>query len=149
MNRTPSQRMVPLQHRADQREDEAARRLLQKQQAVTQAESKLAELQNYLRDYQRGSVAASTPTQLVNRQAFLLKLSEAERYQQQAVAQAQAACEYERRQWMERRRDQQTLHKLGEVYVGREQRVAERRAQKVTDEFALRQHLNRAPETQD
>ena len=88
----PSQRLRPLQQLADRREDDAARQLLEAQRLHAERQSRYVELCRYREEYERQNSAAS-PQLLRNRQAFVERLREAERFQQQLVEQAQRPAE--------------------------------------------------------
>lgn len=134
-----SQRMQPLQTLADLREDEAARLLVEAQRLQAEREARLAELGRYREDYERQS-AAATPQLLRNRQAFLERLREAERFQQQLVEQATRAVDQCRAHWLTQQRGSRTVAQLTSCYLAREQREEQRREQHRLDEFALRRY---------
>ncbi|MDM4770805.1 flagellar export protein FliJ [Solimonas sp. SE-A11] len=132
-----SRRLVPLQTLADQREDEAARRLADVQRRHADQEARLVELRRYADEY-ANAPAGPTAVLMLNRQAFLGRLREAERFQVQAVEDARLAVEAERAAWLLKRRDVSVLDQLAACYRGREQRQDERREQRGADELALR-----------
>jgi len=138
MNKTPSQRLQPIRHIAEGRTQKAARKLVDSQRRIAEAETKLRELRGYLQDYQAGAGTRLNPRLLENHRAFLAKLREAETYQAGAVERARQASAAERERWMHSRREQQVLERLAALYRGREHQIDERRAQKLMDEFALR-----------
>lgn len=135
-----SRRLIPLQTVAESREDEAARRLRDCQRQLTEHEARLEEIRRYTREY------AEAPPQgaahlLVNRQAFLARLKEAERFQEKAVEDARLAVDAERLKWLLKRRDVSVLDQLAACYRSREQRQEQRRDQRGADELALRRFL--------
>src|SRR3546814_20419714 len=85
--RIPSRRMQPLQQLADIRQDDAARLLVDAQRQHADRQARLVELSRYREDYER-QAAAATPQLLRNRQAFLDRLREAERFTEQLVEQS-------------------------------------------------------------
>src|SRR3546814_3090449 len=91
----PSRRMQPLQQLADIRQDDAARLLVDAQRQHADRQARLVELSRYREDYER-QAAAATPQLLRNRQAFLARLREAERFQDQLVAQSRRMVEESR-----------------------------------------------------
>jgi flagellar FliJ protein len=135
-----STRLAPLQTVAESREEEAVRRLLDCQRELAERQSRLEELRRYAQDY-AAQAPASTPWLLVNRHAFLGRLAEAERVQQQRVAEAQLAVEAERARWILSRRDVSVLDQLAACYRAREQQQVERREQRASDELALRRFV--------
>jgi len=135
-----SRRLVPIQNVAETREEEAARRLLECQQRLAEHETRLDDIRRYARDY---SVApgGATAALLVNRQAFIARLQEAERFQLKAVDDARLAVEAERVKWMLKRRDVSVLDQLAACYRASERRKEERHDQRGADELALRRFL--------
>lgn len=135
-----SRRLVPLQTVAETREDEAARRLAEVQKRHADQETRLADLRRYAEEYATAP-AGPTPALMLNRQAFLTRLREAERFQVQAVEDARLAVEAERAAWLLKRRDVSVLDQLAACYRGREQRQQERYEQRGADELALRRFV--------
>ncbi|MDR3416975.1 MAG: flagellar export protein FliJ [Nevskia sp.] len=147
MNSKPtlSKRLDPIHRLAQNREDEAARRLAESQQALARQEVQLQEMERYLNEYGAGTPSAPiAPALLANREAFMRQLAEALRWQAGAVADARERLESARQQWLGRHRDTDVLEHLIERSQGSERRTQERRAQRELDEFAARLPLNRA-----
>lgn len=140
MNRRPSQRLEPLQQLAENREDEAGKRMLEAQRRLAEREARLAELARYRADYENGPREGS-PRLLLNHRLFLDRLREAERFQRQLVEQSQMEIANERAGWLARHRETRTLDQLAERYRHRERAQDERVAQRQLDEFALRANL--------
>ena len=130
-------RLAPLQTVAESREDEAVRRLLECQRELAERRSRLEELRRYAQDY-AAQPGGSTPLLMANRHAFMNRLAEAERVQQQLVDEAQLAVDAERARWLLSRRDVSVLDQLAACYRAREQQQVERREQRSSDELALR-----------
>jgi flagellar protein FliJ len=145
MTREPSRRLQPIRHIADGRAQQAARQLVECRRQEALAESRLAELRAYLRDYGR-STQAPDPRLLENRFAFLARLREAENFQAGAVSRAQVTVAEQRRRWLEQQRELQRLDRLAALYSAREHRNEERRAQKLMDEFAARRRGPQPPD---
>lgn len=133
----PSERIQPLQQMAGTREEQAARRLLDQQRQLKEREQRLAELTEYLGEYERQEHLSSA-RMLMNRQAFVQRLREAIGVQLRLVEQARANCDVERGRWLLERREVSTLDQLSECYRRRERLVDERREQRQLDEFAVR-----------
>lgn len=148
MKARQSQRMAPLRRVAEGREQQAAQKLAASQQLTRTAAAKLQELRSYLRDYE-SSRGLLDPDFMSNRQLFITRLREAERYQSGALERAQLAAEQERERWLKQRRDLQVLDKLTQIYRLREHRHEERQVQKQMDERALRQHTQNAGNNPD
>lgn len=136
-----SARLEPLQLVADKREDEAMRAMADCQRVVAEHETRLTELQRYLQDYLNNSVAASTPALMSNRHAFLVKLREAEKFQQLVLEQAKERCEAERTRWLLKRRDVGVLEQLAASYRTQERQQTERISQKDADERASQSYF--------
>lgn len=135
-----SHRLAPLQTIAGNREDEAARRLAEMQRKHADQHARLVEIRRYAAEY-AAAPAGVTASMLVNRQAFLGKLREAEHFQHKAVEEARLAVEAERTLWLLKRRDVSVLDQLAACYRVRERRHEERRDQRGADELALRRYL--------
>lgn len=138
MSKSPRQRLQPIQHIADGRVDQSARRLADSQRRAAEAEAKLRELRGYLHDYQAGVGNLLDVRLLENRRAFVARLREAETFQTAAVERAHQATSAERDRWLHHRREQQVLEKLAELYRNRENQAEARQAQKTMDEHALK-----------
>jgi flagellar FliJ protein len=143
---TQSKRMQPLQQIADIREDDAARLLVEAQRLQAEREARLVELSRYREDYERGANggSAAAPQLLRNRQAFLDRLREAERFQQQLVEQAVRGVDECRAHWLLQQRGSRTVAQLTACYLAREQRDDARREQNRLDEFATQRYLRAA-----
>lgn len=135
-----SKRMQPLQQLADIREDDAARLLVEAQRQYADRQARLVELSRYREDYER-QAGAATPQLLRNRQVFLDRLREAERFQQQLVEQARRAVDESRAHWLVQQRGSRTVAQLTSCYLAREQREEARREQKQLDEFAMQRYV--------
>ncbi|MFA5940099.1 MAG: flagellar export protein FliJ [Sinimarinibacterium sp.] len=132
-----SERLQPLQQRAETREEEATRRLLDQQRQLSERELRLHELTRYLAEYE-GMGSAGSARMLMNQRAFIERLREAVAMQTRLVEQARAGCDAERGRWLLEHREVSTLDQLADCYRRRERLVEERRDQKQMDEFAVR-----------
>jgi len=141
-----SHRLEPLQQLADNREDEASRKLADAQRLVVEREQRLQELIAYRGDYERRVVCGTTQL-LLNARQFIARLREAEAFQRQLVIKAQQELAAERARWLLRHQEADTLEMLAEVYRGRERRTEARRIQQQLDEQALRQYQMRAADS--
>jgi flagellar FliJ protein len=140
-----SKRLDPIHRLAQNREDDAARRLAESQQALMRQEVQLQEMERYLREYSSGTPAGPiAPSMLANREAFLRQLGEALRWQAKAVEEARGRLDRARQQWVGRHRDTDVLEQLIDRSQSSERRILERRAQREMDEFAARLPTNRA-----
>lgn len=131
-------RMQPLLQLADTREQEAMRKLAERQATLATQEQRLADLRGYLGEYEQRDPAGKGVVHLRNSFAFVAKLREAISSQQRVVDAARNALDTERGHWLAQKRDLGVLEQLAASYRGREQRALERRSQNVMDEAASR-----------
>lgn len=114
----------------------AAKRLLQT------SEQKLQELHSYRDDYTRGFARRAGggmgARELVDYQAFMLRLNEAIKQQSQVVQSARGECEAQRRRWQAAAQRAKALGHVIENWQQEELRAANRREQRETDERAQR-----------
>ena len=136
MSPSRSTRLEPLQMVAEQREEEAVRAMAECRRRVEEHETRLSELQRYLQEYTEQASKFSTPALMSNRQAFVAKLREAEKFQQQLLQQAKDFGEAERMRWLLKRRDVGVLEQLAASYRLQERRQDAHREQKNLDELA-------------
>ncbi len=135
--RRPDELNSMLRH-AENTEKNAKRQWLKSKELVRSAERQLQELEDYLRQYAAGSVAAERVGELINRKQFVDRL-------ELAIAQQGEVCEQARRAeraYMERwQKQQQNLKALERLKEQRVQAVAQNLArleQRALDELALR-----------
>jgi len=127
---------------AEKAEQDAARLLGQGQTQLNQAEAKLGELEQYFRDYQeqwmqQGSQGVSGQW-LMNYQRFLSQLESAIAQQQRSVNWYRDNLRKLREQWQQRHARVEGLSKLVESYQREARIAADKREQKLLDEFAQR-----------
>lgn len=142
MSASRAARLRPVIEMAERAEREAARQLGQAQLQLGQAEAKLGELRQYFNDYQQqwltqGSQGVSGQW-LMNYQRFLSQLESAIGQQQRSVDWHRNNLNKLREQWQQRRGRLQGLGKLVERYRLEAQRLADKREQKLLDEFSQR-----------
>lgn len=135
-------RLTPVIEMAERAERDAARLLGQGQQQLAQAEAKLGELQQYFSDYQQqwltqGSQGV-TGQWLMNYQRFLSQLESAIGQQQRSVDWHHNNLDKLRQQWQQRRARLEGLSKLVERYLQEARVAADKREQKLLDEFSQR-----------
>ncbi len=134
-----SERLAPIQELADRRKSEAARALAEAQRILADREAQLHELEHYKEpEAPRGAPTMQSAALLRNRESFRLRLTEAIRYQRQAVADACKKVEAARAAWIDEHCKTQVIGKLVERSEASEQRIQEQRQQRELDEFALR-----------
>ncbi|KJS73051.1 MAG: flagellar biogenesis protein [Pseudomonas sp. BICA1-14] len=135
-------RLAPVIEMAAKAEQEAARLLGQGQTQLNQAEAKLGELEQYFRDYQQqwmqqGSQGVSGQW-LMNYQRFLSQLESAIGQQQRSVNWYRDNLKKLRQQWHQRHARVEGLSKLVESYQKEARIAADKREQKLLDEYAQR-----------
>jgi len=130
-----SRRLDPLLRRAQDHEDEVARTLAERQQALDMHLSRLEELRRYAEEYAGAQMAATSPSQLMNRRAFLDRLDSAVQQQSQTVDRNRERVDAERARLLLASRDKQVLEQLAASYRAQEKQVEERRDQREMDEI--------------
>lgn len=135
-------RLAPVIDMAERAERDAARLFGQAQAQLSQAESKLGELQQYFGDYQQqwmtqGSLGVSGQW-LLNYQRFLSQLESAIGQQQRSVDWHRNNLDKLREQWQQRRARLDGLRKLVDRYLQEARTAADKREQKLLDEFSQR-----------
>ena len=140
-----SRRFEPVVKVAENREQEAAQALGEAQGVLTQAQQKLAELENYREEYVKrfhstGAVGMSA-AQMMDYRTFLVKLDKAIVEQGVVVTQANNLVEKQRQEWFTRRGKVKMLDTVVTRYQADEQRDADRKEQGDQDERT--QHTKR------
>ena len=135
-------RLAPVIDLAERAERESAKLFGQGQAQLSQAEGKLGELRQYFADYQQqwlsqGSQGGSGQW-LMNYQRFLSQLESAIAQQQRSVDWHRNNLDKLREQWQQRRARLDGLRKLVERYLQEARTAADKREQKILDEFSQR-----------
>lgn len=133
-----SRRLDPLLRRAQDHEDEVARVLAERQQSLDLHQSRLEELRRYAEEYANAQMAATSPSQLINRRAFLDRLDSAVQQQSQTVDRNRERVDAERARLLLASRDKQVLEQLAASYRAQEQKVEDRRDQREMDDIGAR-----------
>jgi flagellar FliJ protein len=144
-----SRRFDPLLRRAQEHQDTVARDLAERQQALSQHESRLEELRGYAEEYANSQMAATSPAQLANRRAFLDRIDQALKQQAQTVDRTRASVDIERDRLLLASRDKQVLEQLAASYRVQEHQVVERRNQREMDDLGARRVRLAATAAQD
>ena len=138
---TRSQRLDPLLRVVQQRQDDAARQLAERDKAQAEQEARLDALRRYADEYaitpagQDGTIA---PALLANRLAFRAKLDAAVAQQTKVVDSGRQQTEVERMRLMLASRDTKVLEKLAASYRAEEAKVDEQRSQRELDDLGAR-----------
>lgn len=140
-----SRRFEPVVKVAENREQQAAQALGEAQAALTQAQQRLAELEQYCEEYiQRfhatGAMGMSA-AKMLDYRAFLVKLDRAIKEQGLAVEQAGRLAERQRQEWFSHRGKVKMLDTVVARFQADEQRDADRKEQGDQDDRA--QHTKR------
>ncbi|MEM9058290.1 MAG: flagellar export protein FliJ [Pseudomonadota bacterium] len=133
-----SKRLRPVVEHAESQVSQQQQKLVRATQALHEAELQLAQLNEYRHGYRSGEAApdaaALGSVGWRDRHAFLSRLDEAIRQQQQRVAEQRQLVEQQRRVWADSRVRAESLKKVVDKRAQREAVVARRREQAALDE---------------
>jgi flagellar FliJ protein len=139
---SPSKRFKPVQRVAASKEQEAARMMGQAKKSLQQEEAKLEQLelyhQEYLIRFQQTAAKGMSATQLQEYRAFLARLDEAIKQQQDVVAASAVNHSSTKNIWKKKHSRTQALNKAVERFRKQEQTVADKQEQKDNDEHSQR-----------
>lgn len=139
---SPTRRLQLVQRVTDERERRQAQRLAQTRERVAQCEAKLKELQGYhagyLRDFERRAAAGIGAGGIREFHAFLAKLAEAIRQQEELLQKARAESKAARGTWQGAAQRSQIIDKVVEQHTALENRAREQRDQRESDERGQR-----------
>ncbi len=135
---SPSRRLDPLLRRAQDKEDEVAKALAERQQALDMHQSRLAELRQYAEEYANAQMATTSAAQLLNRRAFLDRLDNAVQAQSKTVDNNRERVDAERARLLLASRDKQVLEQLAASYRAQEKQAENRRDQREMDDLGAR-----------
>ncbi len=144
-----SRRLDPLLRRAQDLEDEVAKELAERQQALNLQQTRLAELRQYAEEYATAQLATTSAAQLLNRRAFLDRLDNAVTAQCRTVDSNRERVDAERARLLLASRDKQVLEQLAASYRAQEKRSADRRDQHEMDDLGARRVRITTPVDQD
>ena len=139
--------MQLVQRVTDEKQRQYAQRLAQSRARVTQHEAKLRELQGYhagyLRDFGARAASGIGGAGLREFQAFLARLSEAIRQQEELLHKARAECDAEHSHWQGAAQRSQIMDKVVESHVARDHKARDRRDQRESDDRGQRTQRGR------
>ncbi len=145
-----SDRMQPIKEIADSRERDAGAVVAAAEQKLKEAEQQLEQLKRYREEYGQGmgsgdgqNVGAVDGMRLQNYRAFVQRLSDAIRQQEDLITRLREDSDRKRDAWRERRVEAKTLDRAIEKLRGQERKVEERREQFKMDEQAAAQRRSR------
>ncbi|MEW8507027.1 MAG: flagellar export protein FliJ [Candidatus Thiodiazotropha sp.] len=140
---SPSKRLKPVQRFAHSKEQKAARIMGQARKNLQQEEAKLAQLkqyhQEYLARFKQMAGEGMSSSQLQEYRAFLAKLDEAVKQQQDVVAASMVSHSSSKRAWKQNHSRTQALNKAVDRFREQEKKVADTREQKESDELSQRE----------
>lgn len=138
-----SQRLDPLLRVKQQRQDDVAREVAERDRALAEQEARLDALRRYVAEYSAPAGATVTnPALLANRLAFREKLEAAVAQQVRIVDSTREHCDVERARLLLASRETHVLEKLSASYRAEEARVAEQRTQRELDDLGARRVRN-------
>lgn len=137
---TRSQRLDPLLRIKQQRQDEAAREVAERERAAAEQQARLDMLRRYAEEYAVTPAGNTTiaPALLANRLAFREKLDAAVQQQAGIVDSTLRNVEVERARLMLASRDTKVLEQLKASYRAEESRIAEQHSQRELDDLGAR-----------
>ncbi|MES9831105.1 MAG: flagellar export protein FliJ [Candidatus Thiodiazotropha sp. LLP2] len=139
---SPSKRLKPVQRFAHSKEQNAARSMGQARKNLELEEAKLKQLKQYHQEYldrfQKIASEGMTATQLQEYRTFLAKLDEAINQQEQVVASSMVNHNSHKDNWKQKHSRTQALNKVIDRYRDQEQKTADRREQKESDDHNQR-----------
>ena len=139
---TRTKRLQPVQDVVENAEKRVAQSLAAHERRVQEAENKLAELTRYRGEYEQQYTERAGSgigvMELRDYQAFLARLSEAMRQQQAVVHRVRAERDAERLRWQDAARRVKAIDHVVTQWQHEEQRIADRRDQRETDERGQR-----------
>lgn len=134
-----SQRLDPLIKVTQQRQDDAARTVAEREKVVREQQERLDALRRYADEYAASPASATiSPALLVNRIAFRERLNAAVVQQAGIVDQSRRVSDVERARLMLASRETMVLEKLADSYRAQEAQVEQAKAQRELDEIGSR-----------
>jgi flagellar FliJ protein len=135
---SPTRRLKLVQRVTDEKERRHAQRLAQSRARVAQCEAKLKELQSYhaayLRDFDKRATCGIGGAGIREFHAFLAKLAEAIRQQEELLNKARADGESEQANWQGAAQRSQIVDKVVERHAAKELKVRDQRDQRESDD---------------
>jgi len=142
MKPSPAKRLQPVIQQAQKLEQEAAVKLAQCQQALSQQQGQLTALLRYQADYQRQwqqlGRQGQTAQCLQDYRRFLEQLQRAIDMQQKRIEHAQNQLQSAQNHWQQQHARSEALDKLHSRYQSEQQQRDNKREQRLQDEWAQR-----------
>ncbi|MCP1726440.1 flagellar FliJ protein [Natronospira proteinivora] len=134
-----SERLKPVRKLADKGQQDASRELGHSQQALSEQEARLEQLENYREEYRQmfegEGDRAIDPRRLRDERAFLSRLDEVIRQQQQVVENNMAEYERQREGWLQARTRVNALDRVSDRYRSHEARESDKQEQREMDDL--------------
>jgi flagellar FliJ protein len=131
-----------VQRVTDEKERQHAQRLAQSRTRVAQCEAKLKELKgyqlNYIRDFDKRAASGIAGSGIREFQAFLAKLAEAVRQQEELLQKARLDSDAEQNNWQGAAQRSQIMDKVVERHTAKESKARDQRDQRESDERGQR-----------
>ncbi len=141
---SPSKRLKPVQQIAGSREKKAAKQFGDSQRSLNGHKDKLEELRQYHQEYmgrfQKAMQNGISSAQLQEYRAFIAKLNDAIRQQEQVVASSQQDRSNKQSSWQKRHTRVKALGKVVDRYKKEEVKIADKKEQSEADERSQRSH---------
>jgi len=139
---SPTKRLQLVQRVTDEKKRQHARKLAQSRGRVAEYEAKLKELQgyqaSYIREFGQRAAAGIGGAGIREFQAFLAKLAEAVRQQEELLRKAQSESDTARTTWQGAAQRSQIMDKVVEHHTARETRARDHRDQRESDDRGQR-----------
>lgn len=143
MTQKRSDRFKPIHSIAQQSEDKAAHTLGKIQHQLNEHQQKLTELMQYHQDYiarfNEQAAKGMSVVQVQSYQKFISQLKVAITQQKEHITLATEACDSSRVDWTVERQKTQVLEKVMTRYQRQEQKTANRKEQRLSDEHVSNQ----------
>ncbi len=142
MNRT--KKLEPVVKHVDQHEQNALQAMAFSQQQLKKQQDRLQQLIDYKVDYQTRLTSQSEALNAVQFQElnrFIAQLDDTIQQQRQIVEDANREVQYKQKTWQEKRARSEAMHKVVDKIKAGEESEAQKKEQKIMDEFALRLHF--------
>lgn len=144
---SPTKRLQLVQRVTDEKKRQHARRLAQSRTRVSDCEAKLRELQgyqaSYVREFDQRVASGIGGAGIREFQAFLAKLAEAVRQQEELLRKSQLESDSARTNWQGAAQRSQIMDKVVEHHTARETQARDHRDQRESDDRGQRKTIGR------
>lgn len=139
---TKTQRMALILDLAEKDVEAAAAALATAKNRVAAEQLKLDDIISYINDYAESQAEGIrlSPEHMIRQRAFISQLNDAQRQQRLAIAEAERAFEHKKILWQEAHLKQRAMQDLVKRMAEDDAAIANKREEKLMDEWAARQH---------